>query len=268
MSFDGKRRPARPGSNPMGRIRPPQFLGTRTQAEHDVLVIPRKGAVQRFHSYRFPVHKDPGRPDSGQFSDPPEEWSVQDEGQRRLINVAEPPGTRDAEAARGPAIALLPVKPEPGAAFFGTCFLINVNNFVAPSLWTAEEWDDGPGGVDFETLEHPTTYEVLLAVSYGRVLRVRVDCLDRWRPGVVSKLDNGLGEVEAIELGSEMEVWSQLRNGVVAGTVAVRAGGPAKRVIPLVNLTALRPAGPAIPPVQAVAPVPPPSPATPEEKAP
>lgn len=221
----------------------PKLHGLEPPPEHDLLVLPKTGALPPWKSYRFVVHKqqtygESGGPVPGTFDAAPETWGVQDIGQRRLYSVARPGEAEGDVDERGPAIAVLPVKPEPGAASVCTCFLLNVNNFNVPNLWTVEEWEDGPGGVDFETPEHPDDLEVLLAAAHGRVLRLQLKGLSKWKPGVVQRFDGG--EIEAIDLSREVEVWSQLRNGTVAGTVSYR-GKRENRTIPLVNVTSLQP---------------------------
>lgn len=210
---------------------------------HDVLVFPRRGAVQPPEYYRFPVVKQAeGAFDIGQFCDPPERWGLSDIGQRRVWSIAHPHELgADRATRRGPAFAAMPVKPEPGAASYVTCYLINVENIDNPNLWTVEEWNDGPLGPDFRTPQHPESFEVLLAFPWGRVFHLRLE--DAELPDTIEltvKTAGGkprvVGTLEQVKLQQETEVWSQLRSGTVAGRVRWK-----QRVVPLVNVTALEP---------------------------
>ena len=86
---------------------------------------------------------------------------------------------------------------------------------------------------------------MLLAGPHGKVFRLKLTNLSAWRNGVL-KLPENLGEVECVHLGHQTEIWTQLRNGCIAGRVLYhetvpRNGSSSSRVVPLVNITALTP---------------------------
>lgn len=232
---------------------------------HDVLVI----APTKVHSpeqfYRFPVVKTPvpdapeGPELQGQYLDKPELLDAFDYGQRRALSVARPQdwGPASVRATqRGPAFSTLPLKPEPNSAAGGTgessqCYLINTQNLNFRNAWTAEEWNDTPGGVDLPPAPsaNQNEVEVLLAGPQGKVFRLVLTSIASWRPGtqarIVATSPNGaggiqreLGSVESVNLRPHMEVWHQLRGGTAMGRVYFNdANGP--RVVPLVNITTL-----------------------------
>ena len=229
--------------------------------EHDLLVFPRENILKPWEYYRVPVNKGgteekPNR--AGEFELPPEKWDLADHGSRKVVSIARPQDgakldAREVQSTRGPAIATLPVKPEPSSAFFGTCFLVNADRFDIPNLWTVEEWSDGPGGANFESPQHPDELEVLLAGPQGKVFRLKLRELHKWERGQEVQLEGGRGEVESVDLGLESEIWQQLRNGCVAGQASYEGcgheahrheahkKGTGRRSIPLVNITALQP---------------------------
>ncbi|HET9956016.1 MAG TPA: hypothetical protein VFQ61_16030 [Polyangiaceae bacterium] len=247
-----------PRPRPPSRAELPQVVDPKDKLDHDVLVFPRTGVVEEWQYFRIPVVKqarelsDGTTIRAGQFVSAPEKWDLSDHGERRVLSTARPQhyGNEDERsAARGPAFALLPVKPDPSSASFPTCFLINVQNLDSPNLWTVEEWNDGPGGPDYPTPQHPNEFEALVAGPRGAVFRLKITNVDAWRPGT-QPLPNGLGEIEAVDLANESEIWGQLRNGCIAGRALFQDTStnkrenkhrPQKRVIPLVNITALQP---------------------------
>lgn len=213
--------------------------------------------------YRFPVVKvDPnakrgkgsrkGKSGSltGHYVDRPERWNRLDVGQRKVVHIARPnQGEKHAPAQelRGPAFAVMAVKPEPGASSCAWCYLVNAENFLAPNAWTAEEWD-APGAPDLPAAPHAedTQAEVLLALPRGIVVRFTVSNLDRLDAVLAdptSELDpasvtaNGVTyDVEPVRLNNESEIWGQLRNGCIAGRVLHHQ---TERVVPIVNVTSL-----------------------------
>jgi hypothetical protein len=232
---------------------------------HDVLVIAPKKVHSPEQFYRFPVVKTPlpEAPDGpelqGQYRDKPELLDAFDYGQRRALSVARPQdwGPASVRATqRGPAFSTLPLKPEPNSAAGGTgessqCYLINTQNLNFRNAWTAEEWNDTPGGIDLPPAPSANHNEVeaLLAGPQGKVFRLVLTSLASWVPGtqarIVTTLPNGaggiqreLGTVESVHLRPHMEVWHQLRGGTAMGRVYFNdANGP--RVVPLVNITTL-----------------------------
>lgn len=236
------------------RMRPPRRAELPEVAssvkDHDLLVFPGSKTLNKWEYFRVPVTKQtstgPTLRRAGEFNDPPEKWDLLDHGERRVLNVATPaPDAANADA-RGPAFALLPVKPDPGSASFPTCYLINVDQLQNPNLWTVEEWNDGPDGPNFPTPPHPNGFEVLIAGPRGKVFRLLITDLDRWKNETQPFT---YGEVEDVSLKHEPEIWQQLRNGCIAGRVQLnelshelkQKGSAKPRVVPLVNITALDP---------------------------
>ncbi len=233
---------------------------------HDVLVIPPKRAdgsavTQPEEFYRFAVIKRDqasaaeeqanGKPPikrRGNYYDEPELWNQRDTGQRKVFNIANPErddGAGQQGQARGPAFAIMPVKPEPSASSCAFCYLVNAQDVLAPNAWTAEEWD-APGGDDLSAGPHAnaTEAEALLALPRGIVLRIKATGLENLdvlpnevQPATVDHLGVTY-EIEPVRLNNETEIWSQLRNGCIAGRVYHRKRN---RVIPLLNLTSLMP---------------------------
>jgi len=218
-----------------------------SEQDHDVLVLPRKEVLGEWEYFRLPVTKTPqGSEKPGEFHKSPERWDLEDRGQRKVLNVAHPHHEASTQAAqqeaRGPAFAALPIRPDPDAASFPTCFLINVEQLDVPNLWSIEEWDDGPGGQDLPTPDHPTGMEFLLALPQGRVLRLNLKDLASWPKGRIDVKTLGSDKIELtdVDLRYESELWSQLRNGTIAGRVTV-GSNEQRKTLPMVNLTALLP---------------------------
>lgn len=222
---------------------------------HDVLLIPprrRDGerTVAEEEFVRFPVVKVGKKP--GSHVDPPEVWDRKDTGQRKVLNVARPEQVEVGDLEReprGPVFAAFPVRPEPGASSCAMCYLVDAENLVSPNAWTAEEWDatsqpDLPAAPGADATEA----EVLLGLSRGIVLRLKVTGLDKLDDPAnqkrVTTTENGVTyELEPVRLKREPEIWNQLRNGTVAGRALYRAlqsAREAPRVLPLVNVTSLK----------------------------
>ena len=221
---------------------------------HDILVVQQaRGKGDPVHGpnefVRIPVVKtahDGHKP--GEYVSPPEVWNDQDAGQRKVLSIAHPErSTPQPDIPRGAAFAILPVKPEPASSSCAICYLINADNFVAPNAWTAEEWvapsdEDLPAGPNADA----DRAEVMLGLPCGIVIAIEIDGL-RTLAGVadlkaLKPVDASVGglnvKVRPVHLGSEAEIWTQLRSGCIAGRVWSNAKGD---VVPLVNLTALMP---------------------------
>jgi hypothetical protein len=229
---------------------------------HDVLVVAPAGVHAPEEFFRFPVVKKVA-PTSGkaaperlgQYSDAPELMDHYDYGQRKVVSLARPQdwGSADARATdRGPAFATLPVKPEPAATAFAVCYLLNTQNMNYRNAWTAEEWNDIPGGPDLPPARSASANELeaLIAGPRGKVFRLVLRNLADWTGGVTARLvvdaeakassapPEDLGCVESVDLRPHVEVWQQLRTGTVMGRVLFDdANG--RRVVPLVNITTL-----------------------------
>lgn len=231
---------------------------------HDVLFVAPQGVHDPQEYFRFPVVKvappiEPGKNHSlghepGNFVDPPEKMDFYDYGQRKGISISNPAewGPDEARALqRGPALATLPIKPEPAATSCGICYLLDAQNLNFRNPWTAEEWSQvNPEDLPTDPMVMDEGLDVLLAGPRGKVFRVTLKIQsgerDLWPPQQRRNLPDGAGHVESIDLRRQAEVWNQLRNGVVAGRVLlderfVAEPGEVRRVVPLVNITSLVP---------------------------
>jgi hypothetical protein len=272
IQFEGEQQPVRRPSRD-GRGEPSQSgeqpLPTRLIEHHDVLLVPPKGVLHGDQVFRFPVNKtgnpsghsleEAGSPPpkgvstnevtrAGIYDSPPEVLDAYDYSQRNVRAIAEQRRTLEDEGAeRGPAFATLPVKPEPAATSLGLCYLINTRNLNFRNAWTAEEWNDVPGGPDLEPAPgvDDDGFEVALAAPQGKVLLLRIDGLRALRHHRAARVEIAKGaslSIESVDLGHQIEVWNQLRNGCVAGRVLYRRANGHSDVVPLVNITALSPA--------------------------
>lgn len=227
---------------------------------HDVLVIGPRDAQDSGEFYRLPVVKvpkpRPGGPErQGAYLDPPERLDLYDYSARRTLAFARPQdwvATPDHTLGdrRGPAFGTLPVKREPAATACLTCYLVDAQNFTHVNAWTAEEWSDlGTDDLPAAATADDVDFEIFVAGPRGQVFHLHVvlegaDGSSKWQPGGAPvTLPNGAGSLECLDLRHEMEIWNQLRNGVVAGSVD---GARKKRrsdgtTIPLVNITSLIP---------------------------
>jgi hypothetical protein len=219
-------------SAPAGGGAKPARNGAKAPEAHDVLLIPPLvPESERLPSGQSKMLRMPILADGGYG---PSEWlDFKERGARKVYNIARP-AVAD-EPQRGPGFSVLPIRPDPGSQY-ETCFLINTENLVLPNPWSAADWDsfdDGEGGtparapsVDPEAAAEatPAAFELLVAGPGGKVFHVT--CPD----GV-----NVTGSPVSLEL--EPEIWGQLREGVVAGTVRY---AKVDRVVPIVNVTSLK----------------------------
>jgi hypothetical protein len=222
---------------------------------HDMLIVAPKGVHSSQQFFRFPVCKreDAGH-QVGKYHDKPELMDEHDYGQRKVLAVSRPQDWASAHSRaldRGPAFVTLPVKPEPGATSCAVCYLVNTQNLNFRNAWTAEEWNDIPGGPDLPPAPGASKpgMEALVAGPQGKVFRLALPNVAQLPAGMHARIvvearagePPGPGEVgtlESVELRPHMEVWHQLRNGAVIGRVLFEdASGP--RVVPLVNITSL-----------------------------
>jgi hypothetical protein len=208
------------------RERPPEA--------HDVLLIPRlfppseKTPDGRAKMLIMEVKEDGGYKES--------KWlEGTAPGARKVYNIARPVDASESPQ-RGPGFAILPIRPDPGSQF-NTCFLINTENLFLPNPWTAANWDAFDPATQIETSatkpseELPPDpdwrqdgFELLIAGPQGKVFHVE---------GGTQK---GGGTVQEIDLHEEPEIWAQLREGVIVGTVWC---AKLNRVVPIVNATAV-----------------------------
>lgn len=183
---------------------------------HDVVIVPRRGGVQRFRVDR----------EKGVYTEPPQEFARNETGGRKARAVIKP------SKEFGPAFAIAPTRPEP-AAQNGTCVLINQHNVRIRNPWTTARLNNEPDAenVSEDPFDQPLPprderfeFEVLLAGPAGKVYLVR-------------KLTGAAPTItELPNMGMEGEIWYQLRSGFIAGSVHCFQEG---RVIPMVNVTSL-----------------------------
>ena len=196
----------------------------RSTEDHDLLVIPKLGELQRVLVAKRPW--EDGRPQGpgGTYVGLEPVSAPEEPGNRKALSVARPEGDR----LSGPAFAAMPVKPEPASSFY-TCFLVNGDNVRFQNDWTAAEWNDFPGAADAEQPNwRPVDFEMLIGAQQGVVFHLTVS--------------GGKHQLERVQnLGNEAEIWTQLRAGVVAGRVRY-LGHPRNpgAILPLVNVTALQ----------------------------
>jgi hypothetical protein len=215
-----------PSAPPPPREPPPEA--------HDVLLIPKlvqpgeKLPDGRSKMLQMSVKED-GSYDASRWLEP------QDKGARKVYNVA-----RQASAAdppRGPGFAILPIRPDPGSQY-NTCYLINTENLFMPNPWTAADWDafdlDDDDGEPTDATSaavaanpdwRESGFEILVAGARGQVFHVKAD----GKP-------NGVASINEVALEAEPEIWGQLREGVIVGTVFYEKE---QRVLPLVNAVSL-----------------------------
>lgn len=208
----------------------------RGPLEHDILVARRNTGGKQF----FKVKARRKRDEAGQLTERAEYFDIQEQspaaaGFRSIMNFACPEtheqvGTA-AASNRGPALATMPLHPDPTASASCTCYLINPENLSYETAWTAQEWSNPACQLDSERASGRDTdaFEVLLASPGGRVY-------------LISKAEaNSAPSCTEVALEHEEELWSSLRGGLVAGSVRLAATAPGPRVVPLVNVEALTP---------------------------
>lgn len=228
------------------------MAGHKPRELHDVLVFPPSDKGKRPEWYRFEVNRTGTPAQVGKFLTAPTEERRLGDGTRRSESIARPDEVKSGGEVfppRGPALATLPIKPEPGGASGVTCYLLNADNFHAPNFWTVEEWNDGPGGETYQAPVHPNNFEVLLAGPLGKVFQVTIRDVAKWKVGSSQKTtagaatkgdtsaDDGEAFIACVDLRHNTEIWTQLRSGCVAGRVLYNS--QKERVVPLVNVTAL-----------------------------
>jgi hypothetical protein len=204
----------------------------RNSPHHDLLIINPDGVL-----HRLQVEKRQDHPNEGRYVTAPEAAHYRDAGHRKVFNIAraqafsdagsaldDPPGTRN---DRGPAFAMLPVKPEPASSNW-TCYLINAQRLAYKNPWTQAAWNDepDPGGPEQGSVERTAPnrgdFELLVAGPAGDVFLVRSQGKSR--------------SVSLVDLSQEQDIWSLLRNGCVVGTAEYyNHPDGAPKVVPLVN---------------------------------
>ncbi len=217
----------------------------RSSPFHDVLLI-RKQFVPgqrplRFE--RFAIDKTTGsyiNENAGQKSP----VHPDAEGYRPTMNLGTTGAGTEEDPARGPALSMLPLHPSPAASSATTCYLVNPENLNYETAWTAEEWNDSPGGFDAPGRVGVDSFNLLVASPAGKVYYLEKKLAGGApRPSVTH--DDADFTFKEIELKGETEIWAQLRSGCVVGRAVYERTPGAKlrseRVIPLVNIDSLAP---------------------------
>jgi len=191
----------------------------RQSPHHDVLVITPRGEY-----HRFPVEKV--GEEEGRYTRSPLQPGGDEPGTRKVLNMAQQ-GT--AELPRGPAFSTLAVNPDPAASSCAACYLVNTENLNYVNPWTAAALSDGGPRVLEDERWTDESFELLIAGPRGKVYHL-------------AKGLESAPTVREVDLDGEVEVWAQLRNGLVAGSVEYRRPpGEGPRVVPVVNVTSLTP---------------------------
>jgi hypothetical protein len=196
---------------------------------HDLLIIPANGALYRCKANPNSENTAPAQA-GGYDASPVQQLSFRDPAHRKTLNVARPRLDADDNRTRGPAFAILPNKVDPATSQI-CCYLVNAENARGNNPWTRDAWSSEPDGKDNSlpataTGPRPELLEVLLAGSTGQVHYVALD----------DSTGNVVNGPLKLNLGTEGEVFSLLRNGLVVGSALCNE---VNRVLPLVNLTAL-----------------------------
>ncbi|HYQ43744.1 MAG TPA: hypothetical protein VER11_17310 [Polyangiaceae bacterium] len=178
---------------------------------HDLLVIPSNKKLFRIQA-------------NAEGFENPQPLGFYDDNYRNVMNIAQ---AGDSTEPRGPAFSVLPNKPDPSTSQI-SCYLINSENLRAANPWTTAAWNSEPNpGKITDLVAEPRNLDAkkldfLVAGPDGKVWRVQED----------------KAPTELPSLGVESEIFVQLRNGLVAGSVYCEA---ANTVLPLVNVTSLYP---------------------------
>jgi hypothetical protein len=210
----------------------------QTVPYHDVLLI-RDGldGEQGARLERFAVDKVTGhfKEDSGANKKP---LGPSDEGFRPIMNLGSLGGGTEADPARGPILSALPLHPNPAASCATTCYLVNAQNLNYTTPWTAEEWNDRPEGFNAEGYVRPDAFSLLIASPAGKVYYLHK------ADGAPLQQQSADFVFREVDLEREPEIWMQLRNGCVVGSVMLQEkDAPSRRekVVPLVNIDSLTP---------------------------
>lgn len=207
---------------------------------HDILFI-RDEIEQRAgrRLERFPVNKITGH-FVNQWGEHKPPVGLNDEGHRPTLNLGGAGAGTPHDPVRGPALSTLPLHPSPAASSASTCYLVNAQNLNYTTPWTAEEWNDRPGGFDAEGYSRPDVFSVLIASPAGKVYYLE----KKKAGGNTIEYEDEHFLFREVDLRLESDVWAALRNGCVAGTAIYEAKAAATRrekVVPLVNIDSLTP---------------------------
>src|SRR5687767_1827937 len=135
---------------------------------HDLLLIhDEPDGTPGSRLERFRVDKDTGYFLEGREANKPPVRPV-DEGYRPTINLGSTGRRTREDPGRGPILSALPLHPSPAASAGTTCYLLNAQNLNYTTSWTAEEWNDPPGGYDADGYVRPDRFSLLIASPAGK----------------------------------------------------------------------------------------------------
>jgi len=186
----------------------------RGAPKHDVFIVTRRTDAKPRDVDLYRLIND-----NGEYKTAPEPVPSDGEEYRSVLNLA---GNGNDEPDCGPAIATLPLHPDPSATSACTCYLINTENLKYPSVWISEEFSDPPGGFNANGEVGADSFELVIASPSGDVYHLQAA--------------NGRSDMTKIDLSEEVDIWQELRNGCVAGRVRYR-----DRIVPIVSVDALSP---------------------------
>ncbi len=194
---------------------------------HDLLVIPSNKKLYR------------ARASTDGFATPTV-LDFYDDDYRNVMNIAQVDEAVD--PPRGPAFSVLPNKPDPSTSQI-SCYLVSSQHLRAANPWTTEAWSSEP---------NPKTTGLTPDPRPRDDAKVALDFLVAGPDGTVSRVQGGAAPKALPNLGEESEIYGQLRNGLVAGSVWCRQ---ANAVLPIINITALFPKEAKVPDGVGVTPV-------------
>jgi hypothetical protein len=179
--------------------------------------------TSRGEYHRFAVETE--GVDRGRFVATPKRPELDEDGTRKVLNLAR---SGDHDQRRGPAFALLPIKPEPAGSACVACYLINTENLGPSNPWVSAVWSDGAQPIESGSIGSDD-FDLLVASPGGKLYHL-------------SKRGDAAPVAAEVELAGEPEIWQQLRNGCIAGSALFEHHpDQSARVVPLVNVTPLLP---------------------------
>jgi hypothetical protein len=204
----------------------------RNPIEHDILVVRRKSAKRQYFKVEAEQIKAglPRKDHRASYRGVAEQ-STTKEGFRAVVGQACPEMLQEAgpgNLPRGPALATLPLHPDPTASAACTCYLVNPENLTYETSWTHEEWNDQKVQETDNAVREDDGFRLLVATPAGKVyLLIKRDGFDI--------------HIVDVDLRLEAELWNFLRNGGIAGSVRLVAH-PLDRdwIVPIVNVESLR----------------------------
>jgi hypothetical protein len=206
--------------------------------KHDVIILPKNvvkpeiAGQKQMVVQRFPIDRENGSYDG------PEDLRVQIPGGRKARALAAP------DESYGPGLLVAPTRPEP-AAQNGTCIIINQEHVRVRNAWTAARLNsepqvvvsNDPAAVAVAAAENQLIEpDIYLQPIPNRDRDEKFEMLIASGGGKIYYVRDGQAPEPLENLGNEGEIWYQLRNGFVAGSVFCRQHG---KVLPMVNVLAI-----------------------------